>query len=78
MSIREPPEISRYLTARAALVPPPRVELTWETGNDDPCPWVIGDTRPGASDYESAHSALAPPMDTVTPRSTRPVATRER
>jgi hypothetical protein len=25
MSIREPPEISRYLTARAALVPPPRV-----------------------------------------------------
>ena len=40
----------------------PRVELTWETGNDDPCPWVIGDTRPGASDYESAHSALAPPM----------------
>jgi acetyl-CoA C-acetyltransferase len=40
----------------------PRVHLTWENGDDPPCPWVIGDTRPGANDYESAHSALAPPM----------------
>ncbi len=40
----------------------PRVELTWDTGDDAPCAWVIGDSRPGASDYESAHSALAPPM----------------
>jgi acetyl-CoA C-acetyltransferase len=40
----------------------PRVELTWEHGDDAPCEWVIGDTRPGANDYESAHSALAPPM----------------
>ena len=40
----------------------PRVELTWETGDDPPCGWVIGDGRPGASDYEAAHSALAPTM----------------
>ena len=35
----------------------PRVELTWETGDDAPCEWVIGDDRPGASDYEMAHTA---------------------
>jgi acetyl-CoA C-acetyltransferase len=40
----------------------PRVELTWETGDDAPCDWVIGDNRPGASDYEAAHSAVAPPL----------------
>jgi len=40
----------------------PRVELTWDTGDDAPCEWVIGDGRPGASEYEAAHSALAPPM----------------
>jgi acetyl-CoA C-acetyltransferase len=40
----------------------PRVELTWETGDDPPCEWVIGDARPGASEYEAAHSALAPTM----------------
>jgi acetyl-CoA C-acetyltransferase len=40
----------------------PRVDLTWETGDDAPCEWVIGDDRPGASSYEAAHSALAPPM----------------
>jgi acetyl-CoA C-acetyltransferase len=40
----------------------PRVDLTWETGDDPPCPSVIGDSRPGASDYEAAHSALAPPL----------------
>jgi acetyl-CoA C-acetyltransferase len=40
----------------------PRVDLTWDTGDDPPCEWVIGDNRPGASDYEAAHSALAPPM----------------
>lgn len=40
----------------------PRVELTWETGDDAPCAWVIGDDRPGASNYEIAHSALAPPL----------------
>ena len=40
----------------------PRVQLTWESGDDPPCDWVIGDGRPGASDYEAAHSALAPTM----------------
>ena len=40
----------------------PRVELTWDTGDDAPCPWVIGDDRPGASDYEMAHLAVAPTM----------------
>jgi acetyl-CoA C-acetyltransferase len=40
----------------------PRVELTWETGDDAPCDWVIGDTRPGSSDYEMAHTAIAPPL----------------
>jgi acetyl-CoA C-acetyltransferase len=40
----------------------PRVELTWETGDDAPCAWVIGDDRPGASDYEMAHLAVAPTM----------------
>ncbi len=40
----------------------PRVELTWESGDDAPCEWVIGDGRPGASEYEAAHSALAPTM----------------
>ncbi len=40
----------------------PRVELTWETGDDAPCEWVIGDARPGSNDYEMAHSAIAPPL----------------
>jgi acetyl-CoA C-acetyltransferase len=40
----------------------PRVELTWETGDDAPCEWVIGDARAGSSDYEMAHSAIAPPL----------------
>jgi acetyl-CoA C-acetyltransferase len=40
----------------------PRVELTWETGDDAPCEWVIGDARPGSNDYEMAHSAVAPPL----------------
>ena len=40
----------------------PRVELTWETGDDPPCEWVIGDARPGASEYEAAHFAVAPTM----------------
>ena len=30
----------------------PRVELVWETGDDAPCAWVIGDDRPGSSDEE--------------------------
>jgi acetyl-CoA C-acetyltransferase len=40
----------------------PRTELIWETGDDEPCAWVIGDDRPGANDYEMAHLAVAPTM----------------
>ena len=38
----------------------PRVELDWETGDDEPCSWVIGDDRPGTSDEEMRHGAVAP------------------
>jgi acetyl-CoA C-acetyltransferase len=38
----------------------PRFELTWETGDDAPCPWVIGDDRPGSSAEEMRHGAVAP------------------
>jgi acetyl-CoA C-acetyltransferase len=40
----------------------PRVHLEWDGGGDTPCEWVIGDDRPGASDYEMAHLAVAPTM----------------
>jgi acetyl-CoA C-acetyltransferase len=40
----------------------PRVQLDWADGGDEPCSWVIGDDRPGASDYEMAHLAVAPTM----------------
>jgi acetyl-CoA C-acetyltransferase len=38
----------------------PRVHLDWDSGDDAPCEWVIGDDRPGASEYEMAHLAVAP------------------
>src|SRR5262245_46403051 len=38
----------------------PRFELTWENGDDAPCKWVIGDDRPGTSDEEMRHGAIAP------------------
>lgn len=40
----------------------PRIELEWESGDDPPCPVVIGDNTPGSSDYENAHLAVAPTM----------------
>ena len=40
----------------------PRVELTWDSGGDTPCDWVIGDDQPGSSAYEAAHLAVAPTM----------------
>ncbi|MCU1467056.1 MAG: acetyl-CoA acetyltransferase [Actinomycetia bacterium] len=40
----------------------PRVELQWESGDDPPCPVVIGDDTPGSSEYEMAHLAVAPTM----------------
>ena len=38
----------------------PRVNLEWESGDDEPCGWVLGDERQGVTDYEMAHAALAP------------------
>jgi len=40
----------------------PRVELTWDSGDDAPCDWVIGEDKPGSSEYEMAHLMLAPTM----------------
>lgn len=40
----------------------PKVHLEWDTGDDEPCPWVIGDDRPGSSDYEIAHGVVAPTL----------------
>jgi acetyl-CoA C-acetyltransferase len=38
----------------------PRVHLQWPVDNGIPCPNVIGDPRPGTSDFEQAHGAVAP------------------
>ena len=38
----------------------PRVHLEWDSGDDEPCPWVFGDDRQGVTDYEMTHAALAP------------------
>ncbi len=38
----------------------PKSWLAWSTSTDPPCPVVIGDDRPGNSDYELAHGAAAP------------------
>jgi acetyl-CoA C-acetyltransferase len=40
----------------------PRVELNWETGDDAPCPWVVGDASPGSSEEEMRHGAVAPTL----------------
>lgn len=40
----------------------PKVHLDWDSGDDPACAEVIGDARPGASDYEMAHLAVAPTM----------------
>jgi acetyl-CoA C-acetyltransferase len=40
----------------------PRYEITWDEGDDAPCEWIIGDDRPGSSQYEMAHMAVAPTM----------------
>jgi acetyl-CoA C-acetyltransferase len=40
----------------------PKVHLAWDDGGDVPCPWVVGDDRPGSSPYEMAHLAVAPTM----------------
>jgi acetyl-CoA C-acetyltransferase len=51
---------SMHTRWRARRDPP--VELTWDSGDDEPCAWVIGDDRPGSSSYEMAHMAVAPTM----------------
>jgi acetyl-CoA C-acetyltransferase len=38
----------------------PKARLPWTAADDPPCPVVIGDDRPGNSDYEVAHGAAAP------------------
>jgi acetyl-CoA C-acetyltransferase len=38
----------------------PRVHLEWPVGTEPPCPNVVGDPRPGTSDFEQAHWAVAP------------------
>ncbi len=38
----------------------PRVQLDWESGDDQPCELVIGDDSPASSEYEMAHLAVAP------------------
>ncbi|MFO7590340.1 MAG: hypothetical protein R6X23_05505, partial [Acidimicrobiia bacterium] len=38
----------------------PKTWLAWTEDDSPPCPEVIGDTRPGNSDYEDAHGANAP------------------
>jgi len=38
----------------------PKAWLPWTSADDPPCPVVIGDDRPGNSDYEVAHGAAAP------------------
>lgn len=40
----------------------PRTELTWTVADDPPCAEVIGDPRPGASEYELAHGAVLPTL----------------
>ena len=38
----------------------PKIWLDWTQAHDPPCANVIGDPRPGTSDYEMAHTAVAP------------------
>ena len=50
-----------YTRARARKVDPP-VDLGWGAADvaDPECTIVLGDDRPGTSDYENAHGAIAP------------------
>ncbi len=48
-----------YSRRRARRVDP-AVTLAWSTPDDPPCPTVVGDDRPGTTQYEMAHRALAP------------------
>jgi len=48
-----------YSRRRARRIDP-NAWLEWSRPDDPPCPNVWGDTRPGTSQYEMAHRALAP------------------
>jgi len=48
-----------YSRRRARRIEP-KVMLDWTQPDDAPCPIVIGDARPGSSQYEMAHRVLAP------------------
>ncbi len=38
----------------------PKTQLDWTVADDAPCAEIVGDPRPGSSQYEMAHLALAP------------------
>src|SRR6476646_10558903 len=48
-----------YSRRRARRIDP-TAWLDWTQADDPPCPDVVGDARPGTSQYEMAHRALAP------------------
>src|SRR6476619_6542715 len=48
-----------YSRRRARRIDP-KAWLDWTQADDAPCPNVVGDARPGTSQYEMAHRALAP------------------
>src|SRR4051812_38160107 len=48
-----------YSRRRARRIDP-KAWLDWTKADDPPCPNVVGDARPGSSQYEMAHRALAP------------------
>ena len=48
-----------YSRRRARRIDP-KTQLAWTKADDPECPNVWGDTRPGSTQYEMAHRALAP------------------
>src|SRR6478735_4351933 len=48
-----------YSRRRARRIDP-KAWLDWTQPDDPPCPNVVGDARPGTSQYEMTHRALAP------------------
>jgi acetyl-CoA C-acetyltransferase len=51
---------SMYTRLRARREP--KTWLEWTEADDQPCPRLIGDGRPGTNDYEMAHMAVAPTL----------------
>jgi acetyl-CoA C-acetyltransferase len=48
-----------YSRRRARRIDP-KAWLQWTRADEPPCPIIIGDARPGTSQYEMAHRAVAP------------------